>query len=150
MAEQRNTVAPMSVATDESAPEPKLNRFFQRARILFVFLVGVALGALSLSVFAKEFSSPTSLRPSTLATTTEQFVALGSDGEPLVKTHVQATNYVKPAVTTKRTMNSTFVARRGSNTDISPPFTPCFVAVVRSQRPRTRRTRRTSVSRKRS
>jgi hypothetical protein len=108
MAEQRNTVAPMSVATDEAAPEPKLNRFFQRARILFVFLVGVALGALSLSVFAKEFSSPTSLRPSTLATTTEQFVALGSDGEPLVKTHVQATNYVKPAVTTKRTMNSTF------------------------------------------
>jgi len=148
MAEQRNTVAPMSVATDEAAPEPKLNRFFQRARILFVFLVGVALGALSLSVFAKEFSSPTSLRPSTLATTTEQFVALGSDGEPLVKTHVQATNYVKPAVTTKRTMNSTFVARRGSNTDLS--LTPCFVAVVRSQRPRTRRTRRTSVSRKRS
>ena len=115
MAEQRPVVAAMNVTTTEAETVPeagKLNRFFARARVLGVFLVGVALGALSLSVFAKEFSSPTSLRPSTLATTTEQFVALGSDGEPLVKTHVQATNYVKPAVTSKRTMNSTCVVRK--------------------------------------
>jgi hypothetical protein len=50
---------------------------------------------LSLSVFAKEFSSPTSLRPSSLATTTDQFLVIAENGSAIIKSHVQATNFVK-------------------------------------------------------
>ena len=72
-AQQRNVGQKVEeVATKTPEDKSMLKTFFSRARVLGVFLVGVAIGALSLSVFAKEFSSPTSLRPSTLATTTDQ------------------------------------------------------------------------------
>ena len=104
---QRNLVrieSPGNVAT--TAPANASKTFMARVRLFCAFLVGVAIGFISLSVFAKEFSSPTSLRPSTLATTTDQFLATGADGNPIIKTHLQTTNYVKAAVPTKR-MNKT-------------------------------------------
>ena len=110
-AQQRN-VGQKAEEVATKVPEEKsmLKTFFSRARVLGVFLVGVAIGMLSLSVFAKEFSSPTSLRPSTLATTTDQFFVTAENGSAIIKTHVQATGFVKPASgTTVRRMNSTSI-----------------------------------------
>lgn len=108
-AQQRN----VSKTADEGTPVVKapeqnaIKLFFQRLRVLGVFFVGFSIGMLSLSVFAKEFSSPTSLRPSTLATNTDQFLVVTEEGNPIIKNHVQATNFVKPAINTVRRMNST-------------------------------------------
>ena len=106
---QRNLVrieSPGNVASTASSAANASKTFMARVRLFCAFVVGVGIGAVSLSVFFKEFSSPTSLRPSTLATTTDQFMAMDSDGNPIIKTHLQTTNYVKAAVPTKR-MNKT-------------------------------------------
>ena len=104
---QRNLVRIESPNSVKSVvPENGSKTFMARVRLFCAFVVGVGIGFVSLSVFAKEFSSPTSLRPSTLATTTDQFLAMGQDGSPIIKTHLQTTNYVKAAVPTKR-MNKT-------------------------------------------
>ncbi len=112
-AQHRNVSKTAEEATVAKAPEQNaIKLFFQRLRVMGVFLVGFSIGMLSLSVFAKEFSSPTSLRPSTLATTTDQFLVIAENGSAIIKNHVQATNFVKPAVNTVRRINS----------KLKPPF----------------------------
>lgn len=111
-AQQRNLSRPEATAGPAGNATNNEKNFMKRlvntVRILLVFLVGIGIGMLSLSVVAKEFSSPTSLKPATLATTTDQFLVINDNGSPIIKTHVQATNYVKPAIPTPRRMNSTY------------------------------------------
>jgi hypothetical protein len=114
-AQHRNNKTP-EVPTSGGAPSAAanektfMNRLAKTVRILLVFLVGIGIGMISISLFAKEFSSPTSLRPATLATTTDQFLVIADNGSPIIKTHVQATNFVKAAIPTPRKMNSTLVS----------------------------------------
>jgi hypothetical protein len=70
--------------------------FFARARVVAIFVIGFLIGGLTLSVFASEFSSLTSLRPTTLQTIVDPLVVVSEDGATIVKAHVQATNFVKP------------------------------------------------------
>ena len=81
-----------------SSPQPSTfaQLFFARARVAAIFIIGFLIGGLTISVFASEFQSLTSLRPTTLQTIVDPMVVVSEDGATVVRAHVQGTNLVKP------------------------------------------------------